>query len=196
MTRLDSKIGDPIGSNRKGQYRRAWKESHGGWLLSFAAVILVLGLLCMWMFPPQKNDQMSDALEILETEETMKLPPNVLVVRVVSTMLQDSGPIRIAIYDSEESFGQPEQAVLKDSLFPVDGFVVWEMSLDILPDRFAIAAYHDLDDNGELNRALFNAPVEPYGFSNDARNLAGPPTFAETLISRPTSSQYIELRVY
>ncbi|MCS7468918.1 DUF2141 domain-containing protein [Stieleria sp. ICT_E10.1] len=182
--------------NEKGRYRRAWKESHGNLLLAFAGVIFLIGLAMIWASPPDTSEFDVDLGAVANTDQVPSLPPNVILIRVATSQLDSTGPIRIAVYDSAENFGNPDRAIIKDSLVPIDGFVVWEIQLSILPEQFAIAAYHDLDDNGELNRALFNAPVEPYGFSNNARSLVGPPTYEQTIMERPSESTAIEIRVY
>ncbi|MCC9600017.1 DUF2141 domain-containing protein [Stieleria sp. JC731] len=185
----------PVETRRKGQLKRAWKESHGTALLGFALVILLVGLILIWTSPPREETVDLSTLAN-ETESAPELPENSLLIRVATDQSASTGPIRIAIYDSLEAFGNPEKAIVKDALQPVDGFVVWEIDLSFLPEEFSIAAFHDLDNNGQLNRALLNAPVEPYGFSNNARNLFGPPTYEQTLVSRPSSPQVIEIRVY
>ncbi|WP_182869089.1 DUF2141 domain-containing protein [Stieleria mannarensis] len=182
--------------HEKGRYRRAWKESHGNLLLAFAGLIFLVGLAMIWASPPGTPEIDVDLGTVDDADQVVTLPPNVILIRVATSQLTSEGPIRIAVYDSAKTFGNPEQAIIKDSLVPIDGFVVWEIKLDFLPEQFAIAAYHDLDDNGELNRALFNAPVEPYGFSNNARSLVGPPTYEQTIMQRPTESTAIEIRVY
>lgn len=180
---------------KKGQFKRAWKESHGSALLGFAAAILVLGLILIWSSPPEEPTPDLDSLTQTAPNEPA-LPENAMIVRVATSKIDSVGPIRLAIYDSKTAFGDPDKAIIKDSLVPIEGFATWEIPLEILPDRFAIAAYHDLDDNGELNRALFNAPVEPYGFSNNARSLVGPPTYEQTIVEKPTTPTAIEIRVY
>ncbi|WP_161604594.1 DUF2141 domain-containing protein [Roseiconus nitratireducens] len=182
---------------RRQRLRQAWKESHGNWLLGFAAAIFVAGMFIIWTQPESQDETSLELLPVSEgSAGRPSLPENVLIVRVSTSRTNATGPIRIAIYDSKESFGNSDRAVLKDSLIPVNGFVAWEIDLGMLPEKFAIAAYHDLDDNGVLNRALFNAPVEPYGFSNNARSIVGPPTYEETIVSRPTESKEMEIRVY
>ena len=42
---------------------------------------------------------------------------------------------------------------------------------------YAIAAYHDKNDDFVLNRVFGWIPTEPFGFSRDARGTFGPPTF-------------------
>jgi uncharacterized protein (DUF2141 family) len=46
-------------------------------------------------------------------------------------------------------------------------------------DRDAIQAYHDENGNRKLDTGLFGIPKEPYGFSNNARNLLGLPKFED-----------------
>ncbi|MCH9844643.1 MAG: DUF2141 domain-containing protein [Alphaproteobacteria bacterium] len=49
-----------------------------------------------------------------------------------------------------------------------------------LPDGvYAISAFHDLNDDGELNSNIVGLPTEPYGFSNDARGKFGPAKFTD-----------------
>ncbi len=46
----------------------------------------------------------------------------------------------------------------------------------------AIAAYHDANDNGVLDRNALGIPTERYGYSADAGAIAGPPKFSEALV--------------
>lgn len=195
MPSLHDKI--PISpEQKKGRFRRAWKESHGNALLGFAAILFAVGMLLIWTSPPREAELDIDMSANNAVNEVTELPADTMVIRVATNQVASTGPIRIAIYDSKEAFGNPEKAIIKDTIPPVEGFVAWAIKLEFLPESFAIAAYHDLDDNGELNRALFNAPVEPYGFSNNARSLVGPPTYDQTIIKRPSASTMIEIRVY
>ena len=49
------------------------------------------------------------------------------------------------------------------------------------PGRYAIAVFHDLNGNGELDRMPPGLPTEPYGFSNDVGRF-GPPSFERALV--------------
>lgn len=47
-----------------------------------------------------------------------------------------------------------------------------------IPDGiYALRFFHDENDNGELDTNFIGIPKEGYGFSNDARGIAGPPSF-------------------
>jgi uncharacterized protein (DUF2141 family) len=53
------------------------------------------------------------------------------------------------------------------------------------PGRYAVAVYHDENDNGELDTNLLGIPTEGYGFSNDATGFAGPPDFDAAAVEVP-----------
>jgi uncharacterized protein (DUF2141 family) len=50
--------------------------------------------------------------------------------------------------------------------------------VDIAPGTYALAVVHDENMNGKLDTNWLGIPIEGYGFSNDARALLGPPSFA------------------
>lgn len=52
----------------------------------------------------------------------------------------------------------------------------------IPPGTYAVMAYQDENENGELDRYFFGPPKENYGFSRDARGHFGPPSFDEAAI--------------
>ena len=52
---------------------------------------------------------------------------------------------------------------------------------NVLPGRYAVAAYQDVNGNGELDRVPPGIPTEPYAFSNDVGRLA-PPSFERALV--------------
>ena len=48
---------------------------------------------------------------------------------------------------------------------------------DLPPGRFAVAVFHDENENDELDVNFIGIPKEGYAFSRDARGFAGPPSF-------------------
>lgn len=66
---------------------------------------------------------------------------------------------------------------------------------DLPPGRYAIAAYHDVNANGRLDKQTFGLPAEPYGFSNDVGRIA-PPSYERALIDvrEPTTSVSVRLK--
>ena len=49
-------------------------------------------------------------------------------------------------------------------------------------DDYAVAVYHDENNNGILDKNLVGAPTEAYGFSRNARGMFSAPSFDEAKI--------------
>ncbi|MEP6360832.1 MAG: DUF2141 domain-containing protein, partial [Balneola sp.] len=75
------------------------------------------------------------------------------------------GEIRIAMFDSKEKYTKdPIHAIV----LPVDSTtIIWTQ--EMLPfGEYAIAVYHDKNENGKIDTNLLGIPKEDYGFSNNA----------------------------
>jgi uncharacterized protein (DUF2141 family)/uncharacterized membrane protein len=84
-----------------------------------------------------------------------------------------TGLTRVALVDARQflkSDGHGQSAPIQNGR----AIVVFQQ---VPPGRYAIQAYHDENGNRKLDTGLFGVPKEPYGFSNDARNLLGRPKF-------------------
>ena len=65
---------------------------------------------------------------------------------------------------------------------------------DLRPGRYAVAAYHDLNGNGRLDKQSFGLPAEPYGFSNDVGRFA-PPSFDRALVEVAEPGTTVSIRL-
>lgn len=54
---------------------------------------------------------------------------------------------------------------------------------DLPPGRYAVSAFHDENDNGELDVNLVGIPSEGYGFANDPGAAFGPPDFEAAAVT-------------
>jgi uncharacterized protein (DUF2141 family) len=66
---------------------------------------------------------------------------------------------------------------------------------DLPPERYAVAVFHDLDADGELNMTSIGVPIEPYGFSRDARGTRGPPVFEQMVLEIADEDLRIEIQL-
>src|SRR5215813_5735647 len=82
-----------------------------------------------------------------------------------------NGSVLIAVYDLS-GFGKPELAKAKQNAGEVK-FVFQGLPAG----KYAVAAFHDENGNGKLDRNSLGVPTEGYGFSNDAQGTTGPPNF-------------------
>jgi uncharacterized protein (DUF2141 family) len=65
---------------------------------------------------------------------------------------------------------------------------------DVPPGRYAVAAYQDVNGNGELDKVPPGIPTEPYAFSNDVGRLA-PPSFERALVEVGEGRTVISVRL-
>lgn len=67
---------------------------------------------------------------------------------------------------------------------------------DVPPGRYAISVLHDENDNKKMDRNFIGIPKEGYGFSRDAKVIAGPPSFDDAAfdVAEAPGEQTLSLR--
>ena len=63
------------------------------------------------------------------------------------------------------------------------------------PGPYAVAAYHDENNNHHFDKNFLGLPAEGYGFSNDAPTLFGPPSFAAARLNVSSGENRITIRL-
>jgi len=102
--------------------------------------------------------------------------PLTVALRCNETARCASGRFALAVFREGGGFPDADRAVASRTVRP-DGAVTQVVFADLPPGRYAVAAFHDADENGRLTLWPIGLPREAYGFSNDARGRFGPPTF-------------------
>ena len=100
---------------------------------------------------------------------------------VVSGVVPNSGPVRVAVFENPQGFPAHESATKKLAM-ESDG-VALSSHLDVASQTFAVAAYQDLNNDGVLNRSSFGIPSEPYAFSGNSGGQMGPPSFQQAAVA-------------
>jgi uncharacterized protein (DUF2141 family) len=57
-----------------------------------------------------------------------------------------------------------------------------EVRVNLKPGSYAIAAFHDENNNKKIDKAFTGIPTEKYGFSNNVRGMFGPPALKDQLV--------------
>jgi uncharacterized protein (DUF2141 family) len=55
-------------------------------------------------------------------------------------------------------------------------------NLELPNDTYAVAVFHDANDNTVMDKNMFGVPIEIYGFGNNARGTFSAPSFEEAAI--------------
>lgn len=118
------------------------------------------------------------------------------VILQISELEAAKGSLRVAVFDKETHFLDSENAVLRQ-VFPVKTNNKTEIKLKGLkPGYYAVAIFHDINDNGELDCNFFGIPKEPYAFSNDAGSKWKKPTFQEARLYIKPDGLSIPLKLH
>lgn len=93
----------------------------------------------------------------------------------------ERGVVNLAIYESDSSFLK-DDGVVYYAVEKVDRADSLVIHLRVSSGVYAISTYQDVNEDKHLNKNFIGIPSEPYGFSNDAMGLMGPPSFREAAI--------------
>ena len=99
----------------------------------------------------------------------------------VMGLTAQTSSVYVAVFESEAGFPKSELSSKTTVVSATEGQVRFSLKLP-RNQPVAIAVFQDIDGNGRLSKNQIGIPTEPYGFSNNARGLLGPPSF-----SRPSS---------
>ena len=108
----------------------------------------------------------------------------------------DDGMALVAFFLDATVWPDGDAAVFGTAVVPIEDGRAIAVFEDVPAGPFAVSVFHDENDNGELDTAALGIPSEPYGFSGDARDLFGPPSFEEARIELAAgATQRITIRV-
>ncbi len=173
-----------------------WAQNHGNLLLGFVAIIFLVG--ASYLFYQQNlsfaKPRFPDSDNIQAVLTDVGAASGSALIRVVGAA-NDRGTMKIAIYGAESTFTRPTDAVFASVESITNGLVVLPVPLKGLPEKIAIAVFHDENNDSKLNTNAIGFPSERYGFSRNARGLTGPPTWEQTVIPRPGNDVTVEVFV-
>lgn len=112
-----------------------------------------------------------DEPEIAESTE-----PVDVTVRVYG-VTEPTGTINVGLYTGPDTWLTPGYTYAKTVSVGAAGEVVVAVLPDVPPGVYAISLYQDVDGDGDMSRDAFGIPSEPWGMSNDAQGVLGPPSF-------------------
>ncbi len=109
-------------------------------------------------------------------QETQQKPAAVLTVHVEN--VRAGGMVRLGLYDKKGYADDKGEPVAFADIPAVQGETVVTLK-PVPPGTYAIEAYQDLNSNGKMDLSWIGLPLEPYGFSRDARPFLSKPSFSQ-----------------
>lgn len=103
-------------------------------------------------------------------------------LKLVITGVDDvKGSMYIAVFDNKESFPDFGKQLV-EKVLPVDSKTLSCTFKDLPNSDYAVAIFHDKNNNGKLDKNAFGIPLEPYGFSQNARARFSAPPYNDAKI--------------
>jgi uncharacterized protein (DUF2141 family) len=99
------------------------------------------------------------------------------------------------VYGDRQTFAKFTAPVATLTCDPHDGGCLASIP-NLMPGKYAIVAFEDLNGNGDLDTNFLGIPVEPYGFSNDAMNPIRSPTFDEAGVELADETKTITIHLH
>ena len=90
----------------------------------------------------------------------------------------DDGNVHIALYDNPAKFPDPDGMIV-DVEIPIYLKKAQYSFKNLTQKDYAIAIYHDENDNDSFDQGFFGIPLEDYAFSNNVSVFFGPPSFSD-----------------
>jgi uncharacterized protein (DUF2141 family) len=109
----------------------------------------------------------------------------------VDHVKNDRGAVLAALYDSEASFMKQPLARATFKVKAANGEVSYVFH-DLPAGKYALAVFHDENDNGQLDKNFVGIPKEGYGFSNSNAS-ARPPGFSQAAFEFDGQAQSITI---
>jgi len=106
----------------------------------------------------------------------------------VSGCPSDKGYANVALFNSSSAFPSYGKQYKGTIVTVKDGNCLVSFS-DLPAGTYAVAVFHDENGNQKLDKNLFGAPTEAYGFSRNARGTFSAPSFEECQVSLSNDRQ-------
>jgi uncharacterized protein (DUF2141 family) len=94
----------------------------------------------------------------------------------VKGLRNDKGRVAVALFKRGEHFPDQKHALLGKVVRSSKKRAVVQFS-SLEPGTYALAILHDENKNDKMDFNFLGMPLEGYGFSNDASEMFGPPSF-------------------
>ncbi len=109
----------------------------------------------------------------------------------VTNVNNKKGEVMLALFSSQKGFPyETSYAIQKQKGNAVNGVI--ELSFtDIPPGIYAVALFHDTNNDGKLNTNFIGIPKEGYGVSNNTYNTFSAPDYKESSFSHNDRTELI-----
>jgi uncharacterized protein (DUF2141 family) len=121
--------------------------------------------------------------------------PNAAVLTMRLTMKNNNGQVGCLLFNSEKGFPKDPNAAVQRKWCPIANSESICPFDPIPAGTYAVACFHDENQNGKLDTGLFGIPSEGTVASNNAKGFMGPPSFHDAKFSFAPVPAELRLKV-
>lgn len=121
-----------------------------------------------------------------------------VTLQVTGVMPDEKGTLMVGVYDREATFLKNDGRVAEaksPTASAQDGVLVVKIDKLTLNKEYAIAVFHDANNNGLLDKDWLGMPKEGYGFSNNTQGTIGPLDFKSAAVKLIQENQSISVKL-
>jgi uncharacterized protein (DUF2141 family) len=131
---------------------------------------------------------------ILLTTHSFTIQSTSKLTVIVNNIDKPSGEVRVALYNSENTFLDPKKFVaVKSMAVGTNTSVTLEFS-NLPYGNYAVTTYHDINSNRKLDQNTFGIPEEPYDMTN-LKVKWRKPTFNEVKFALQAPQKTVQLHL-
>ncbi|MBK9385092.1 MAG: DUF2141 domain-containing protein [Planctomycetes bacterium] len=112
----------------------------------------------------------------------------------VEGFASEKGELFLALFFRSEGFPDASERAARGQHVPISGSSVRAVFDDLPAGPLAVAAFHDENASGTLDKNWLGLPIEPWGVSNNASAFLGPPRFQDARLEL-VEGQQLEVRI-
>jgi len=114
----------------------------------------------------------------------------------VTNIKHHKGTLRMGVFKADNTFGSTYTKPDFGQMVAVTGNETQRTMIKLPPGRYALALYHDMNDNLKLDKNFVGYPKESYGFSNNYRPIFSGPKFEDCVFEvKENGSSYLQIKL-
>ena len=113
----------------------------------------------------------------------------------VSNFKSANGQMGIALYGTADGFPTDDKKALRRNFAPIAGTKSTFTFHDLPYGTYAVAVFHDENNDRNLNTNFLGIPKEGVAISNNAKGFMGPPHFSDAKFQFSQNQQVIAVKL-
>lgn len=114
-----------------------------------------------------------------------------LIVKIKG-LKNDQGTVKVALCNSSENY-KDDKSPFKAAIIEIKDNQAIAVFDNLPSGNYAVKAFHDENNNDDLDTNFLGIPKEDYGFSNNVRGLFGPPSWDAAKFQLNKTDQVVEI---